>query len=192
MTSLRRAFVIVCCALCLSSCTLVSTSSSPSLIGAAAVPLGLLQPTIPFTDYAQVRWVTRSIFLIDRAEHIVAVARLMTAPASLFALLYYETQGPDPIELANGITTQVPTTMVVNQATIHDGVALIDVSKALTQISLDAQRVAVGQLVFAAASMGATRGIRISINQSPYTLKLPTGALATLITPADVAYLKKG
>ena len=192
MRALRRSLILACSALCLSGCTLVSTSSSPTLVDAGNVPLGLLDPTIPFTDYAKVRWVSQDIYLLDRTGHVVAVPRLMTAPPSLFAVLYYETQGPDPVEQADGITTEVPTTMTVNQATIHDGVALIDVSKPLSQISLDAQRVAVGQLVFAAASMGATKGIRISINQSPYSIRLSTGATVSLITPADVAYLKKG
>ena len=191
MRALRRSLILACSALCLSGCTLVSRSSSPTLVDAGNVPLGLLDPTIPFTDYAKVRWVSQDIYLLDRTGHVVAVPRLMTAPPSLFAVLYYETQGPDPVEQADGITTEVPTTMVVNQATIHDDVALIDVSKPLSQISLDAQRVAVGQLMFAAASMGATKGIRISINQTPYSLKLSTGATVSLITPADVAYLKK-
>jgi hypothetical protein len=192
MRTWRRLLVILGCSLCLSGCNLVSTSSSPTVIGVGDVPLGLLEPTIPFTDYAQVRWVQHSIFLLDRSGHLVEVSRLMTAPPSLFAVLYYETQGPDPVEMAAGITTQVPTTMTVNQATIHDGVALIDVSKALSQLSLDAQRIAVGQLVFAAASMGATQGVRISINQVPYSLKLASGATVSLITTADVAFLKKG
>ncbi len=192
MRTWRRLLVILGCSLCLSGCNLVSTSSSPTVIGVGDVPLGLLEPTIPFTDYAQVRWVQHSIFLLDRSGHLVEVSRLMTAPPSLFAVLYYETQGPDPVEMAAGITTQVPTTMTVNQATIHDGVALIDVSKALSQLSLDAQRTAVGQLVFAAASMGATQGVRISINQVPYSLKLASGATVSLITTADVAFLKKG
>ena len=192
MRALRRAVILACSALCLSGCTLVSTSSSPTLVDPGNVPLGLLDPTIPFTDYAKVRWVSQDIYLLDRTGHVVAVPRLMTAPPSLFAVLFYETQGPDPVEQADGITTEVPTTMVVNQATIHDDVALIDVSKPLSQISLDAQRVAVGQLVFAAASMGASKGIRISINQSPYSIRLSTGATVSLITPADVAYLKKG
>ena len=188
----RRLLAVAGCALCLSGCNLVSTSSSPTVVGVGDVPLGLLEPTIPFTDYAQVRWVKHDIFLLDRSGHVVPISRLMTAPPSLFAVLYYETQGPDPVEMAAGISTQVPTTMTVNQATIQDNVALIDVSKALSQISLEAQRAAVGQLVFAAASMGATKGVRISINQTPYSLKLATGVTVSLITPADVAYLKKG
>ena len=188
----RRLFAVMGCALSLSGCNLVSTSSSPNVVGVGDVPLGLLEPTIPFTDYAQVRWVKHDIFLLDRSGHVVPVSRLMTAPPSLFAVLYFETQGPDPVEMAAGISTQVPTTMTVNQATIQDGIALIDVSKALSQISLEAQRAAVGQLVFAAASMGATKGVRISINQTPYSLKLASGVTASLITPTDVAYLKKG
>lgn len=191
MTLLRRLFAVAGCALLLSGCTLVSTSSAPTQIAVGDVPLGLLEPTIPFTDYAQVRWVKHDIYLLDRTGHVIAVPRLMTAPPSLFAVLYYETQGPDPVEMADGITTQVPTTMVVNQATVQDEIALIDVSKALSQLAPQAQRTAVGQLVFAAASMGASQGIRISIDQIPYSLKLASGVSVSLITPADVAYLKK-
>lgn len=191
MTRLRHLAAIACSALVLSSCTLVSTSSSPSLISSAAVPLGLLQPTIPFTDYAQVRWVTRDIYLLNRSRHLVAVKRLMTAPPSLLAALYYETQGPTTIEMAAGVTTLIPPLLVINQATILNGVALIDVSKDLSQIPLADQRVAIGQLVFTAAAMGATRGVEFSINQTPYSLELTTGTSVSLVTPAQLSYLVK-
>jgi hypothetical protein len=189
VTRLRHLAALAASALVLSSCTLVSTSSSPSLISSAAVPLGLLEPTIPFTDYAQVRWVTRDIYLLNRSRHLEAVARLMTAPPSLLAALYYVTQGPTTVEMAAGVTTLVPPLLVINQATVHDGVALIDVSKDLSQIPLADQRVAVAQLVFTAAAMGATRGVRLSINQTPYSLKLATGVSVSLITPAQLRYL---
>ena len=58
MRSLRRLVVVAACALSLSGCTLVSTSSSPTLVNPNVVPLGLLDPTIPFTDFAQVHFVT--------------------------------------------------------------------------------------------------------------------------------------
>jgi len=187
----RRMAILALSGLCLSGCTLVSTSSSPSLIDPNNVPLGLLNPTIPFTDYAQVRWVTRDIFLLGSGQRIVAIARSMTAPPTLYAVLYYETQGPTPIELAAGITTQL-STLVINQANLQGRIALIDVSKVLNQMSLADRRIAVGQLVFAAAAMGATNGIKLSIEGTPFSLKLATGATVRLITPADMAYLKKG
>lgn len=179
-------------ALGLSGCTLVSTSSAPSTINPNNVPLGLLQPTIPFTDYAQVHWVTRDIFLLDAAQKVVTVSRSMTAPPSLAAVLYYESQGPTPVEQTNGLSSQVPTTMVINQATIQGGVAFIYVSKVFSQISLAQQRIAAGQLVFTAAAMGASRGIELWIDQTPFSLKLAGGTSVRLITPAQMAYLKKG
>jgi spore germination protein GerM len=91
-----------------------------------------------------------------------------------------------------GITTQVPSNLVINQANIQGHIALIDVSKELLQISLADRRIAVGQLVYAAAAMGATKGIQLSIEGAPFSLKLPTGATVRVITPAEMSFLKKG
>ena len=192
MRGIRRVAILVVSALCLSGCTLVSTSSSPSLVDPATVPLGLLGLTIPFTPYAQVRWVTRDIYLIAPGQRIVAIPRSMTAPPTLAAVLYYETQGPTPTEMAAGLTSQVPSNLVINQADIQGHVASIDVSKVFNQISTANRRIAVGQLVFAAAAMGATKGIQISVEGLPFTLTLASGAKVKVITPALMAYLKKG
>ena len=191
MRRMRPLAILMLSALCLSGCTLVSTSSAPSLINRNDVPLGLLNLTIPFTPYGEVRWVTRDIYLLGPGQRVVAIPRSMTAPPTLSAVLYYETQGPTPIEMAAGITTQL-STLVINQANLQGRIALIDVSKVLNQISLVDRRIAVGQLVFAAAAMGATKGIELSIEGTPFSLKLATGATVRLITPAEMAYLKKG
>ncbi|HEY5121584.1 MAG TPA: hypothetical protein VII84_08415 [Acidimicrobiales bacterium] len=193
MRSLRRLGVLVLCALSLSGCTLVSTSSSPTLINSNDVPLGLLDPTIPFTDFAQVRFVTREIFMVDRTEHVIPVGRLVTSPPTLAEVLHFVPLGPTATEQAAGITTQVPSTMVVNQANIPggNGIALIDVSAVLKQIPTVARRLAVAQLLFTAVAMGATKGIEISINQTPFALQLANGESVSLITPAELAYLKK-
>jgi hypothetical protein len=193
MRSLRRLGVLVLCALSLSGCTLVSTSSSPTLIDSNNVPLGLLDPTIPFTDFAQVRFVTREIFMVNRSQRVIPVGRLVTSPPTLAEVLHYVPLGPTATEGANGVITQVPSTMVINQANIPDdnGIALIDVSAVLKQIPPVARRLAVAQLLFTAEAMGATEGIEISINQTPFTLQLANGQYVSLITPADLAYLKQ-
>ncbi|MDH2903932.1 MAG: GerMN domain-containing protein [Actinomycetota bacterium] len=193
MRSLRRLGVLVVCALALSGCTLVSTSSSPSLISPNDVPLGLLDPTIPFTDFAQVHFVTRQIYLVDHSQHVVAVNRLVTSPPTLSEVLHYVPLGPTANEQANGITTEIPSTMVVNQANMpnDDGIALVDVSGALLQLTPNARRLAVAQLLFTAQAMGADTGIKISINQIPFTLQLTNGSNVTLITPAELDYLRQ-
>ena len=119
MRAWRRIGVLVLCALSLSSCTLISTSSTPTLIDSNAVPLGLLDTDIPFTDHAQVHFVTRQIFMVNRSQHVIPVGRLVSAALTLADVLSYVPQGPTATEQANGVTTQVPSTMVINQANTH-------------------------------------------------------------------------
>ena len=193
MRSPRLLGVLVVCALSLSGCTLVSTSSSPTLINSNDVPLGLLDPTIPFSDFAQVHFVTRQVYMVDRTEHVIPVGRLVTSPPTLSEVLHYVPLGPTATEQANGVTTQIPSTMVVNQANMpsDDGVALVDVSGGLQQLAPAARRLAVAQLLYTAEAMGAIAGIRISINQTPFSLQLVNGTKVSLITPAELNYLKK-
>ncbi len=193
MRALRRVGALLVCALAFSGCTLVSTSSSPTLVNPDDVPFGLLDPTIPFTDFAQVHFVTRDVYMIDRTQHVVAVGRLVTSPPTLAEVLHYVPLGPTAAEQARGITTEIPSTLVINQANIPHagGVALIDVSASLQQLVPAARRLAVAQLLFTAEEMGATAGIQISVNQTPFALPLANGTRATVITPADLAYLKQ-
>ncbi len=191
MRKLRHLGTVAACALVLSGCNLVSTSSSPTLVNSNNVPLGLLGPTIPFSDYARVLFVTRDIYMVNKSELVVPVPQLVTSPPSLFDLLYYIPVGPTTTEQLKGISSQVPHSLVVNQATILNGVALVDVTNQLTQLPPVARRIAVAQFLFTAVAMGATQGIRISINQTPFSLALANGTSASLITPSDLAYLKK-
>lgn len=194
MRSLRRLGALVVCALSLSGCTLVSTSSSPTLVNSNDVPLGLLDPTIPFTDFAQVHFVTREIYMVNRSRRVAPVGRLVASPPTLAEVLHYVPLGPTGTEQANGVTTQVPSTMVVNQANMPngDGIALVDVSAGLKQLPPAARRLAVAQLLFTAVDMGATKGIEISINQTPFALQLANGVSVSLVTPAELSYLKQG
>ena len=193
MTLGRRLLVLALCAVSLGGCTLVSTSSSPTIINSNDVPLGLLDPTLPFTDFAQVHFVTRPIYLLDRNHRVIPVNRLVTSPPTLAEVMHYVPLGPTVLEQAQGVTTQIPSTLVVNQANFPspNGVALIDVSPELRHLAPTALRLAVAQLLFTAVAMGASKGIEISINQAPFALHLASGALVSLITPQDLAYLKK-
>ena len=190
----HRLAVLFASALALSGCTLVSTSSSPTLVGSNDVPLGLLEPTIPFTVDARVLWVTRDVYMVNRAQKVVPVKRLMTSPPTLSEVLYYFVLGPTVKEQSQGITTQVPdaAAMVVNSARIHNGVAHVDISYDLKKIPPVGRRIAVAQFLFTAEAMGAAKGIEISINQTPFSLQLANGNFVTLITPPDLAYLQQG
>lgn len=194
MRRLHRLGMLFASALALSGCTLVSTSSSPTLVGSNDVPLGLLEPTIPFTDYARVLWVTRDVYMVNRAQKVMPVKRLMTSPPTLPEVLYYFVLGPTVNEQSQGITTQVPDAhaMVVNSARIRNGVAHVDVSYDLNKIPPVGRRIAVAQFLFTAEAMGAAKGIEISVNQTPFSLQLANGKSVTLITPPELAYLEQG
>jgi hypothetical protein len=191
---LRRFAGLFASALALSGCTLVSTSSSPTLVGSKDVPLGLLEPTIPFTVDARVLWVTREVFMVNRSQKVMPVKRLMTSPPTLPEVLYYLVLGPTVNEQSQGITTQVPagTAMVVNSARIQNGVAHVDISYDLKKIPPVGRRITVAQFLFTAEAMGAAKGIEISINQTPFSLQLANGKVVTLVTPPDLAYLQQG
>jgi hypothetical protein len=187
---LARLGALLAGAMVLSGCTLVSTSTSPTIVNSNDVPLGLLDPTIPFTDFARVIFVERDVYMANKSDKLVAVGRLMTSPPNLTEVLHYVLLGPTAAEQSRGIITQLPSTLVLNQATPQDGVALIDVGSGFRQIPLSEQRVAVAQLLFSAQQAGITKGIRLSINQTPFNLTLDNGETVSLITPADLAYLK--
>ncbi len=185
-----RCLAVLACALSLSGCTLVSTSSSPNVVGSSNVPLGLLSPTIPFTVDQQVHWVTRSVYLVNAQGALVAVGRLMTAPPTLTDVLHYLLGGPNATEQSFGITSALPSTMSLNLATPDGRVAKVDVSSVLRQLSPLEQRVAVAQMLFTVAAIGYTRGIEISTNQTPFALTLANGKKVSLVTPADLSALK--
>ena len=193
MTLGRRIFILTLSAISMGGCTLVSTSKSPTIIDSNNVPLGLLDPTLPFTDFAQVHFVTRPIYLVDRSQHVVPVSRLVTSPPTLAEVMHFVPLGPTVAEQGRGVTTQIPSNLVVNQANIPspNGVALIDVSPELRHLPPAALRLAVAQLLFTAVAMGAHRGIEISIDQTPFVLHLASGATVSLVTPHELAYLKK-
>jgi hypothetical protein len=187
----RRISLLGLSAILLSGCTLVSTSSSPNVINNDDVPLGLLNKTIPFTDDAQVRWVTRDIYMVDAAQQVIPVGRLVTSPPTYAEVAQHIPSGPTPSEKFHGVSTDVPASLIVNQAGIYNGVAKVDVTDQLSELPVSARRIAVAQFLFTAVALGATKGIEMSINTTPYALKLPSGASVLLVTPADLAYLKK-
>ena len=182
-----RATLVVCLgAMALGGCTLISTTSQPEIVASANVPLGLLNPTIPFTVDAQVRFVSRDVYLINPLGQLDPMPRLMTSPASVFAALHYLFVGPSVQEQSRGITSALPATLVLNQATVQGGVALVDVSSDLRSLSAPEQRLAVAQMLYTARSFGAARGIRVSIDQVPFSLRLSDGRRVTLVRASDL------
>ncbi|MDE3064343.1 MAG: GerMN domain-containing protein [Acidobacteriota bacterium] len=170
----------------LSGCTLVATSDSPVVLSHRAVKFGLLDPTIPNTNGARVRFVTQPVYVVDATGHLTASSRIVPSPPDLDSVLRQLDLGPTLIESSAGYTSALPRDLVILQATISSkGLGTIALAKPLSTLTPAEEVLAVGQLVFTAHAVGATRGIEVTVGGVPEALLLPDGHTRTRVTEAD-------
>ena len=117
----------------------------------------------------------RDIYMVNKSELVVPVPQLVTSPPSLFDVLYYIPVGPTTDEQLRGITSQVPHTLVVNQATILNGVALV--TSRINSRNYHPWRVASRWRSFLSTPpwQWARHKDQVSINQTPFSLTLANG-----------------
>jgi len=184
-----RVAIVAAAAVLLSGCTLVKTNPRPISIAPATVPFGLLDPTIPFTNQLTVTFAERTIYFVNPQGQLVGLRRLLPTPHTLAEVLDVMTAGPTSAEASNGIATYVPTVVRINQATLHDGVGYVDVSSVFLSLSPVGRQRAAAQIVMTADAAGATKGVRLTVAQQPYSATLPNGRTVAVLTPTDVSYL---
>ena len=176
----------------LSSCTLVPTSKTPSRINPALVPLGLLGKTIPGTANGHVIFITQPVYIVDATGHLAPSSRIVPSPPTLSSVLRELILGRTDIEVGTGYTSAIPTNLVVTQATIVHGVGVIDLTRSLSTIPRQQLVLAVGQLTLTAFGVGATHGIRVTVNGTPEKLPLPDGKMVTQVNVGDFQSLLNG
>jgi hypothetical protein len=182
---LRTLAVVALAALALSGCTLISASSKPTLIGASHVQFGLLGRYIPGTHKGRVRFKTQPIYIVDATGHLAPSSRIVTAPVRLTSVLDQLILGPTKIESFGGYATDLPSNLVILQATITNKVGYIDVSQSLAALGRAKEVLAIGQLVFTAYYAGATSGITISVAGQNEPSLLPNRTFASVVTVKD-------
>ena len=185
MRRVRTLVGVVVAALLLGGCTLVPTASSPQVVPNSKIPYGLLDPTIPGTNGASVQFITQPVWIVDATGHLDPASRIVPVPPALTTVLRQLILGPSTIERAAGYVSALPTDLVLVSASIHGGVAYINLATSLSHLSKARQILAVGQLVFTSKDMGATNGVKILEAGHVQELLLPNGSHATVATPAD-------
>jgi sporulation and spore germination protein len=186
----RAAAALLVAALALSGCTLVPTDESPNVLSHSAVKFGLLDPTIPNTNGARVRFITQPVYVVDATGHLTPSSRIVPSPATLDSVLRELVLGPTTIETLAGYTSALPRDLVILQATISkSGLATVALAKPLSSLSPAQEILAVGQLVFTARQVGATAGLEVTVGGVPEKLRLPDGATAVKVTEADYVSL---
>lgn len=176
-------------ALALSGCTLVPTNDAPVVVPHHSVKFGLLDPTIPNTNGARVRWVTQPVYVVDATGHLTPSSRIVPSPPTLDSVLRELVLGPTIIESSAGFTTSLPRDLVILQATIHANLATIALAKPLSELTPAQEVLAVGQLVYTARGVGASAGVEVTVGGVPEPLRLPGGGTKVKVTEADYASL---
>ncbi|MGH9019753.1 MAG: GerMN domain-containing protein [Acidimicrobiales bacterium] len=181
-----RALALIGAALALSGCTLVTTGSTPAVVQRSDVPFGLLKATIPGTNGGRVRFVTQPIYVVDATgHHLAPTSRIVPSPPTLDSVLHELILGPTAIEASAGYTSAVPKDLVILQATLKHGVAVVALAKPLSSLSRTTEVLALGQLVFTARAVGAVNGVQVTVAGIPEKLLLPSGATTVTATGAD-------
>lgn len=177
MKRLRLLLVAGLGSLLLSSCTLVATNPSPAHVAKSNVPLGLLNKTIPGTNGARVRFITKPVYIVDATGHLSPSSRLVPSPGNLRSIIEQLLLGPSVIETSVGYTSALPPKLALLTASVRNNIGYINFASPLDTLSVTQQVLAVGQLVLTAnaANVGATKGIVVEANGVPQRLLLPNG-----------------
>jgi hypothetical protein len=182
---LRVALVLVLGGLALASCSLVAVNPAPVHVARSNVPLGLLNRTIPGTNGARVRFVTKPVYFVDLTDRLAPSSRIVASPPTLDSVLRELLLGPSLIETSAGYTTNLPNTLILDGASVRDDVGYIALASPLDTLSVTQQLLAVGQLVYTAYDVGALKGIEIQVGGAVQSLLMPNGKRATLVTTTD-------
>jgi len=189
MRKLRVILVVLVGAVLLSSCTLIPTSKKPVFIPRRSVGLQLLNRNIPGTKGGRVRFKTQPVYFVDATGHLAPASRIVTAPVQLTSVLDQLILGPTKIESFAGYASNLPSKLIVLQATITHKIGYIDISESLTGLGRAKEVLAIGQLVYTASYAGATRGIEISVAGITQQSVLPDRKFSKLVTAKDCAPL---
>jgi len=192
MRSLRPVLFLALGAVLLSSCTLVSPNAAPLHVPRSNVPLGLLNETIPGTNQARVRFVHQPVYIVDATGRLAPSSRIVPSPPTLESVLQQLLLGPSSIEASAGYTSALPTTLVLDSATVRNDVGYINLATSLDTLSVSQQLLAVGQLVLTADVAGATKGIVVQVVGVVQELITPNGHRLTLVSKKNFQSLLNG
>jgi hypothetical protein len=185
MKRVRVLTLVVLGALALSSCTLVSPNAKPVQIAKSKVGLNLLSPTIPGTNGAHVRFNTQPVYIVDATGQLAPSSRIVPTPAALSTVIEQLLLGPSAIERSIGDSSALPEDLVLVSASIHHQVGYLNFASSLRSLPQAKEMLAIGQLVFTANGVGATKGIVIKVAGVIQSLPTPSGHSLRLVTQQD-------
>jgi hypothetical protein len=160
----------------------IPTQSGPSTIAPSHVPFSLLNPQAPTTTTTQPKpssLVQVNVFLLSPTEQLKAVQRVVETPAQLTSIINALIAGPTVADSGSGLTTAIPTSVVVHSATATPGTGtvVVNFNQAFSQISGTSAELAVAQVVATiVAQNGSGTGVIFEIDGQRTSVPIASGA----------------
>jgi hypothetical protein len=141
------------------------------------VPFGLMSPTHTGTGSTPPRGPLARIYLL-RGDRLAPVSRRVVG-ANLPAEAVRELlKGPDPADIARGVSTAVPANTHLLSLDVAGGTATVDLSTEFGALGGDLQTEAVAQIVYTITDSRFVRAVRFAINGKPIEVPDGTGSLS--------------
>jgi hypothetical protein len=178
----RRKALALCTLLVFAAGCSVPTQSGPSSIAPSHVPFDLLNPQPSTTTTTQPKpssLVPVRVFLLSPTQQLDAVQRVVVTPASLTAVINSMLAGPTSSESGSGITSAIPSSVIVRSATtaLGTGAVTVDFNQAFSQISGTSAELAVAQVVATvSAQTGLGTGVIFEIDGQRTPVPIKSGA----------------
>jgi hypothetical protein len=174
------------------------TQGSPSAIPASRVPFNLLDPHPPTTTTTQPKpssYVGAKVYFLNTKANdaLTPADRLVSAPAQLPAIVAALVSGPSSGESAAGLTTAIPSDVVVLSAALStaSNVVTVNFNTAFGQITGTATEQAVAQVVTTVVdNTSVGTGVIFEINGTHTNVPIANGSqVAGPVYLLDVAAL---
>lgn len=158
----RLTAVVACVALPLAACG-IDTDTEPRVLAPERVPIGLLEeaapPPVDPVETAETESIR--VYLVNAEDRIDGVSRRVARPASVQKALDSLLEPVHPEDLEENMRTAIPSGTSLQVEMMGDGEVVVNITGDLLDITGDALRRALAQIVYTATARGEVTRVRL-------------------------------
>ncbi len=189
MKNLRRVLGLLLLGVVLAGCSFVPADSQPRTISADQVPFDLLSKQPPHHGGTPSNiYVRRPLYLVNAANTLTKVTRLVGVPASAITMLDALLAGPTEAEADAGDRTDISRQLHVIAADDVNGIMVIQLSGVIANRPELLSR-ADAQLVLTATSASGLNDATLVLNGVPLPANIPVGRPSVIVHPWEFSSL---